>query len=68
MNVSALYSSIIEVYPLKISLSSDKFNALKTSSIEDRGHLISETIVISRIFCCSHLLQNGKMIVFDNLI
>ena len=38
MNLSALYSSIIVVYPLKIVLSSDKFNVLKRSSIEDRGH------------------------------
>ena len=68
MNLSALYTSIIVVYPLKISLSLDKLNVLKTSSIEDRGHLISETIGISRIFCCSHSLQTDKMIVFDNLI
>ena len=45
MNFSALYSSIIVVYPLKISLSSNKFNVLKTSSIEDRGHFISEQLV-----------------------
>ena len=44
MNFSALYSSIIVVYPLLISLSSDEFNVLKTSSIEDRDHLISETL------------------------
>ena len=68
MNFSALYSSIIVVYPLNISWSSDKFNILKTSSIEDRGHLISETIGISRIFCCFHSLQTNKIIVFDNLI
>ena len=36
MNFSALYSSIIAVYPLKVSLSADKFNDLKTSSIEDK--------------------------------
>ena len=68
MNFSALHSSIIVVYPLKISLSSNKLNIFKTSSIEDRGHLISETIGISRIFCCFHPLQIDKMIVFDNLI
>ena len=68
MNFSMLYSSIIVVYPLKISLSLDKFNGFKTSSIEDSGHLISETIGISRIFCCFHRLQIDKMIVFDNLI
>ena len=68
MNFSALYSSIIVAYPLKISMSSDKFNVLKTSSIEDRGHLISETIGISRIFFCFHPLQTDKMIVFENLI
>ena len=68
MSFSALYSSIIVVYPLKISLSSDKFNILKTSSIEDRGHLISETIGICRIFCYFHPLQTDKMIVFDNSI
>ena len=68
MNFSAFYSSIMVVYPLKISFSSDKFNVLKTSSIEDRGRLISETIGISRIFCCFHPLQTAKMIVFDDLI
>ena len=68
MNLSASCSSIIVVYPLKILLSSDKFNVLKTSSIEDRGHLISETIGISRIFCCFHPLQTDSMIVFENLI
>ena len=68
MNFSALYSSIIVVYPLKISLPSDKFNVLKTSAIEDRGHLISETIGIRHIFCRFHPLQTDKMIVFDNLI
>ena len=57
---------MIVVYPLKISSSSDKFNVLKTSSIEDRGHLISETIGISRSFCCFHSLQTDKMIVSDN--
>ena len=57
MNLSALYSSIIVVYPLKILLSSDKFNFLNRSSIEDRGHLFSETIGISRNFCCFHPLQ-----------
>ena len=68
MNLSALDSSIIVVYPLKISLLLDKFKVLKTSSIEDRGHLISETIGISRIFCCLHSLQADKMFVFDNVI
>ena len=68
MNFSAFYSSIMAVYPLKISLSADKFNVLKTSSNEDRGHLISETIGISRIFCCFHPLQTDKMIVFIDLI
>ena len=68
MNFNAFYSSIMVAYPLKISLSSDKINVLKTSSIEDRGHLISETIGISRIFCCFHPLQTDKMIVFDDLI
>ena len=61
MNLSALCSSISVVYPLKISLSSDKFYVLKTSSIEDRGHLFSETIGISRIFCCFHPLQIDKI-------
>ena len=61
MNFSALYSSIIVVYPLKISLSSDNFNVLKTSSIDDRGHSFSETIGISRIFCCFHPLQTDIM-------
>ena len=50
MSFSALYSSNIVVYSLKIALSWDKFNVFKTSSIEDRGHLISETIGISHIF------------------
>ena len=68
MSFSACYSFIIEVYPLKISLSSDKFNVLKTSSIEDRGHLISETIGISRFFCCFHPLQSDKTTVYDDLI
>ena len=68
MNFKAFYSFIIVVYPLKISLSSDKFNVLKTSYIEDGGYYISETIGISRIFCCFHSLQTDKMIVFDNLI
>ena len=68
MNFSAFYSSIMVVYPLKISLSSDKFNVLKTSSIEDRGHLISETFGMSCIFCCFHPLQTDKIIVFDDLI
>ena len=68
MNFSALYSSFIVVYPLKISLSSDKFNISKTAFIEDRGHLISETIGICRIFCCFHPFQTDKIIVFDNLI
>ena len=68
MNYNALYSSIIVVYSLKFSLSSDKSNVLKTSPIEDKGHLISGTIVISRSFCCFHPLQPDKMIVFDNLI
>ena len=65
MNLNALYSSVIVGYPLKFSLSSDKSNVLKTSSIEDRGHLISGTIVISRSFCCFHPLQTDKIIVFD---
>ena len=56
------------VYPLKILLSSDKLNVLKTSSIEDRGHSISETIGISHIICCFHPLQTDKKIVFDNLV
>ena len=68
MNFNALYSSIIVVYPLKFSLSSDKSDVLKTSSIEDRGRLISGTIGISRSFCCFHPLQSDKMIVFDNKI
>ena len=68
MNFSTLYSSVSVVYLLKISLSSDKFNILKTSSIEDKGHLIIETIGISHIFCCLHPLQTDKMIVFDNFI
>ena len=52
---------------LKIILSSDKSNVLKTSFIEDRDHLFSETIGISHIFCCLHPLKIDKMIVFDNL-
>ena len=67
MNFNALYSYIIAVYRLKFSLSSDNTNVLKTSSIEDRGHLISGTIGISRGFGCFHPLQTDKMIVFDNL-
>ena len=66
MNSNALYSSIMVVYPLKISLPSDKLNVFKTSFIEDRSLLFSETIGISRIFCCFHPLQINKMIVFDN--
>ena len=62
MNFNAFYSSIMVVYPMKISLSSDKFNGLKTSFIEDRGHLISETNDISHIFCCFHPLQTDKML------
>ena len=68
MYFSAFYSSIMLVYPLNISLSSDKINVVKTSSIEDRGHLISETIGINRIFSCFHPLQTDKMIVDDDLI
>ena len=68
MNLSALYISTIVVYLRKISLSSDKFNVMKTSSIENRGHLISGTNGISRIFCRFHPLQTDKKIVFDNLI
>ena len=68
LNFNALYSSIIVVCPLKISSSSNKFNVLKTSSIEGRAHLISESICISRSFCCSHPLQSDKMIGFNNLI
>ena len=69
INFSAFYSSIMVVYPLKISLSSDKFNVLKTSSIEDKGHFISETIgKISHMLCCFQPLRNDKMIVFDDLI
>ena len=54
---------IIVVYPLKISLSADKFYVLKTgsmrkmSSIEDKGCLSSKTVGISRNFCSSHPLQ-----------
>ena len=51
----------IVVYPLKIALSSDKFNVLKRTSIEYRGHLFSETIGISRNFCCFHPLQIKNM-------
>ena len=68
MNFNVLYSSVIEVYPLKISSASNNLNVLKTFSIEDRGHLISETIGISRSLCCFHPLQTDKMIVFDNFI
>ena len=68
INFSALCSSVIVLYSLEISLPSNKSNVLKTSSIEDRGHLISETIGISHIFCCFHPVQTDKMIVFDNLI
>ena len=53
MNLNALYSSIIVGYPLKFSSSSDKSNVLKTTSIDDRGHLISGTIGIS----CSSLRE-----------
>ena len=56
MNFSVLHSSIIVVYPLKISLSSDKFYILKTSSIVGQGDLISEALEISRIFYCFHPL------------
>ena len=68
MSFCALYNSNIVVYPLKISLSSDNVNDLKTSSIEDKGHLISETIGISHNFYCFHPLQTDIQIVFDNLI
>ena len=68
MNLNALFKSIIVVYPLKISESSDKLNVLKTSSIEGRGGLFSETIDMSRFFCCFHPLQIDKMTVFDDLI
>ena len=68
MNLNALYSFIIVVYALKIALALDKFNVLKWSSIEDRGHLFSETIGISRNFCCFHPLQIDKLIAFENLI
>ena len=62
MNVSALCSSIIVVYPLKMSLSSDNLNVKK-------GVIwFSETIGYSRNFCCFHPLKIGKKIVFDNLI
>ena len=68
MNLSALQSYITVMYFLKISLSSDKINDLKTSSIEYRGHVIRETLGISRNFCCFHPFQTDKMIVFDYLI
>ena len=48
------------LYSLKMALSSDKFNVLKTSSIEDKGRLISKTIGIRCIFCCFHPLQTDK--------
>ena len=56
MNFSALYSTINVVHPLKSSMSSDKPNSKKTSSMKDRGHLISDTIGIMRVFCCFHPL------------
>ena len=68
MNLSALYRSMIVVHLLKIPLSPDKCYVLKTSFIEDRGHLFSKTIGISRIICCLHPLKIDQMIVFDNFI
>ena len=68
MNFYALYSSIIVVYPLKFSSSSDKSNVLKSYSVEDRGHLISGQMGISHGFCSFHPLQTDKMIVFEYLI
>ena len=67
MNLSVFYSStyIIAVYLLKILLSSDKCIVFKTSSVEDRSHLLSETIDISHFFFCFYLLQIDKM---SNLI
>ena len=60
INLNALYSSIIVVQLMKIPLSSDKINVLKTSSIENRGQSFSETIGISRIFCCFHSLKKTE--------
>ena len=68
MNLSAFYSSVISVYPLKIPLSSDKLNVSKMSPIEDRGHLFNGATGISCIFCSFNPLQTDKMVVFDNLI
>ena len=60
MNLSVLYSSIIVVLSPEISWSSNKFNVLKRSSIEDKGHLFSETIGISHNFSCFHPLHIEK--------
>ena len=58
LNLRELYNSIIVVHPLKISLSSNKFNVLKTSYTEDRDHLFSETIGISRFSVVSNVFGN----------
>ena len=59
-NLTALYSSIIVVDLLKILLSCEKFNVLKMSSIEYRGHSFNETIGFSHNFCCFHPIEIEK--------
>ena len=65
MNFSALYSIITVVNLLKSPCHRTSL-ILKNVVIKDKGHLISDTIGIMRIFCCFHLLQTEKIIVFDN--
>ena len=60
MNLSALYSFIIVVHLLKISLSSDRFNVLKTSSIEDGVIYLLKHLVLaafSVVFILSKLTK-----------
>ena len=45
MNFSALYSSIIVAYPLKISMSSDKLNVLETSSVHYANMSVQYTAI-----------------------
>ena len=61
--------SVIVVNLLKISSSSDNSNVLKTSSIEDRGHLfLMKQFVLAAFSVVFFPLKIDKMIVFDNLI
>ena len=62
MNLSAVYNYITAVYPLKISLSSDKNNVFKMSSIEDMGHLFSEA-AFSFVFIRSKLTKELSLII-----